>query len=268
MRARPSYANGFARYAAESKAPELWRGLVEAWCPFLGNTGPTLLQDMSGHYNHSTINGATWVQEQYGQVLNLDGNDYINIANQSTPSAFTIAALVKYPDVAADKRLFASSEAVNYGFVFWMDAGGLADGWALAVNGSGGQTIVGVDSANAVANKWQFVCATWDGNNMAVYVDGQLGDSASGQTTIHAITEYNIGWFESSNQFFTGQVAFLCFWERSISINEIGFLYSNPFVIWELDYTPYAIAPVVANDLLLLTQTNLRGNLQVLDGGL
>lgn len=55
----PSYTQGFARNAAESAYPNLWKGLAGLWLPALGPTGLTL-HDPSGYKNHGTITGATW----------------------------------------------------------------------------------------------------------------------------------------------------------------------------------------------------------------
>ncbi len=61
LRPTPTYGTGFARYAAESAYPELWRGLVGCWVPSLGATGEELL-DWSGNRNHGVLtNGPLWV---------------------------------------------------------------------------------------------------------------------------------------------------------------------------------------------------------------
>jgi hypothetical protein len=39
---KPSIETGFARNAGESRHPEQWEGLANAWCPSLGNTGAVL----------------------------------------------------------------------------------------------------------------------------------------------------------------------------------------------------------------------------------
>ena len=68
----PSYAQGFARNAAESENPGLWKGLVCKWAPSLGVTGLTL-RDQSGHHNHGTLTGmdpaVDWVGSSMGVAL-------------------------------------------------------------------------------------------------------------------------------------------------------------------------------------------------------
>ena len=60
---RPSYHQNFARYAGESKRPNLWRGLVGCWKPSLGVTGITTLRDVSGFANHGTMNGSMTIDD-------------------------------------------------------------------------------------------------------------------------------------------------------------------------------------------------------------
>ncbi len=55
----PTYAQGFARSAAESANPGLWKELVGLWLPALGPTGLTL-RDVSGHNGHTSLTGGDW----------------------------------------------------------------------------------------------------------------------------------------------------------------------------------------------------------------
>ena len=78
----PTYSQGFASKASESEAPELWRGLVGAWLPFLGPTGLTL-RDQSAFKNHGTLtnmDGSNWVTsvDKWGNsiyALDFDGSN-------------------------------------------------------------------------------------------------------------------------------------------------------------------------------------------------
>lgn len=76
----PSYKSGFARCAAESKAPGLWKDCVGLWAPSLGATGLTL-RDWSGFQNHGTLtNGPTWGVFGGRRALGFDEvNDHVLI---------------------------------------------------------------------------------------------------------------------------------------------------------------------------------------------
>ena len=85
----PSWAHGFARNAAESAAPDLWRGLVGAWVPALGPTGGTL-HDVAGSARDGTLTNmdpaTDWVVGSPGSVLDFDGsNDYVNVPIAGLP---------------------------------------------------------------------------------------------------------------------------------------------------------------------------------------
>ena len=61
--AKPSYSQGFARGAGESRFPTLWKGMRWAGIPALGSTG-TLLRDVSGRNNHAPpSNPAIWERD-------------------------------------------------------------------------------------------------------------------------------------------------------------------------------------------------------------
>lgn len=75
----PTFGTGFARNSHNAAFPNLWRGLVGAWCPSLGITGDRLY-DISGHNHHCTLtnfafSGATsnYVLTRNGYALNYDG---------------------------------------------------------------------------------------------------------------------------------------------------------------------------------------------------
>lgn len=77
-----SYANGFAPRDGRPLYPELWRGCVGAWAPYLGPTG-LILRDWSAYKNHGTLtnmDAATdWVVSQGRYALDVDGsNDYVD----------------------------------------------------------------------------------------------------------------------------------------------------------------------------------------------
>ncbi len=80
----PSYHQGFARSASESKYPYLWKALVGAWVPSLGVTGFTLF-DQSPFKNHGTLTNMEsddWIVDEAGRVLDLDGtNEFIDCGN-------------------------------------------------------------------------------------------------------------------------------------------------------------------------------------------
>lgn len=101
-RLRPSYKQGFARYAAESANPGLWKGLVGLWAPPLGPTGLTLFDHGSFKSNGVLQNmeaSGDWVIDERGYSLLMDGgasDEYITFSNPVvTGPPYTINIWVK-----------------------------------------------------------------------------------------------------------------------------------------------------------------------------
>ena len=89
-RTRPSYKTGYARNASESANPSLWKGLIRAWIPRLGNTGLKLF-DEAGQRKHATLNtNAVW---QNNGALKPNGEDAVQLpAWPSGLSEWTVIA--------------------------------------------------------------------------------------------------------------------------------------------------------------------------------
>jgi len=76
-----SFSTGFAKNSHESAFPNLWIGLVGAWCPSLGRTGDRLY-DISGHGHKASLTGfafsgstSNYVPSPNGWALDYDGTD-------------------------------------------------------------------------------------------------------------------------------------------------------------------------------------------------
>lgn len=116
----PSYASGFARGAGESAHPGLWKGLVGAWCPNLGNTG-LRLYDMSGHENHGTLSGTgvdletAWARSGYTAANPLAIDQDAN--NPSWISLDREIALTPPWSVVQWVKVMASAQNMTVGYV-------------------------------------------------------------------------------------------------------------------------------------------------------
>jgi hypothetical protein len=84
---RPSYHQGFARSSGESKYPDLWKGLVGAWCPFLGVTGSQLFDITRNGTTGEFYDNPLWTISSGGHCIDFDGtgNHHINITNPRNP---------------------------------------------------------------------------------------------------------------------------------------------------------------------------------------
>ena len=137
----PSYKRGFARCAGESQYPEMWRGLVGAWVPALGNTGKTL-RDVSGNKLHTTNIGPGYpsfalaagsVSPPFELALGFGGdNSVLQIADP-------VPAVLQVPYIS----IVATYEPAGYTATGLMgiigcayDYSGTQSGWGLGVYGA------------------------------------------------------------------------------------------------------------------------------------
>lgn len=213
-----SYRTGWARNAGESQYPELWKSLIGAWCPALGSSGLKLM-DLSGRGNDGTLTSmdpnTDWMVDQHGQQLDFDGTD--DSVELGTPESLkpttqiTIAAWVvlKATPNSSGMRVISKSN------------GGTGDNWALIllanlkarlrINGSNN------DSGGTLnMNEMNFVCASYDGKQARVYVNGIRSTEAE-TNAIPTTNPVSIGRNPSSSiRFLEGSLASVMVWDTGI----------------------------------------------------
>jgi hypothetical protein len=262
----PSYSQGFARYAAQSEAPGLWRGLVGSWCPFLGPTGLTL-RDWSGHHNHGTLTtmepAVDWVVtvDEHGNsvyALDFGTNEYVFLENEIT---FTTGTIVLHftgtvYEAGSYRMPIGKIDADNYVAIY--------NGDTLRIQDSG--NVNNDISWTPTINTWYWVFITSDTTNWKLYVDGNYLDS-DGYANSLLIDAIGSG-YTDGNYNFDGYIDEVRIYNRVLPEREMWDICNDRFAMWRLAYAPLGKAAGVANDLLLLQNTNLRGNLQDLRGGL
>lgn len=117
----PSYSSGYARYAGESIAPNLWQEVQALWVPGLGPTGDTL-HDLGRHANHGDLDAnAVWDVKRtgWGVDISLDGIAVSPVIDSST-SVFTMffQGLIK---TAANNQYLYDQQTTRM-IPIWMNA--------------------------------------------------------------------------------------------------------------------------------------------------
>ena len=94
--------------------------------------------------------------------------------------------------------------------------------------GGGGSVI----SANALNdNKWHFICITYDGTYVRMYVDN-LTVVQSSSVTLNIVSAANktcLGrqWYSPQDNYFTGSIDEVAMWSRCLTATEVKELYTN-----------------------------------------
>jgi len=233
----PNLTRAFARNAAESAYPNLWRGLIAAWAPPGAPRHATRLWDYSGNGNHGTLrNGANWVPGKHGHALNFDGTDddvigdtpgkNFPVGNQSR----TVACWIKSPGWSGDKGLLhwgkdgGTPVASNYQIVAG-DGGTIHWG-----NGYGHGILAG--TIVVADDKWHHVAGTYQNGIASIYIDGKLDVSGSHTPATLLDTAWRWGRFQNSFGAWVGQMVSCLVYVRALNDKEVNMLvkHIDPFV--------------------------------------
>ena len=252
---RPSYQQGFARNAAESANPGLWKGLVGAWVPMLGITGATI-HDIVAKNNASfqgTYDSNVWSSNE---SINLDGTsgEYFNSNNQRLlfrQDRWTIVAKIMSADTGSANHHIVSEAFAN---------GASVDGSFLRRHGSGLYAHHDTSGASSFCYKVSGVFTANEIIDLAVTVDGTYttgkiyadGVELSGVTTgstfntptqtsdgvvIGRATHTGTYTYEGE---WDGDIYRILIYDRALSSFEINHLYLDPLAPFRLN-TPIVL---------------------------
>jgi hypothetical protein len=262
---QPTYQTGFARYAAESAYPELWRGLVGMWRPSLGQSNALL--DRSGYGNDGILNGfasphtanSGWQLNSRGMGLRFDGtDDYVNcgapalVPTGNDPRTFSFWFSADVFDTGTSYNILTLYEGVGNGNGFWI----FAEDNAVSIGFSGHRIIT--PKATLSTGVWYHVAAVVpvgaiNTADVLVYIDGinqALSSEAGASQVLNSdIIEVSIGSGEGDSAVnpFDGFVDEVAIYNRELSQGEIVMICrgASPLVLRD---TIYGVAPVVVGN--------------------
>lgn len=264
---RPSYHQGFARSAGESKHPGLWKGLVGVWCPFLGVTGNRLI-DQSAYRNDGTLTdmdpATDWVIDENGYALDFDGsNDYVSMSTgliSSYPVSFV--SWVKTSDSATRGRSFLSigSSVTIHNFVQLQFSSAHEIVWSIRDVSAGTQmTTVSPDTYND--GIWHLAAGVSKASNdHELFIDGiSVNTSSTNEGMPSLLDQTSMGALNRviAGNFFPGQIGLSQIYNRALSPLEIFQLYTNPYAIFELRDDIYGFVPTVVVTALSIGDTSV-----------
>lgn len=238
----PSYGRGFARCAAESAYPNLWKGLLGLWAPYLGPTGLTLY-DWSGYGRHGTLTdmdpATDWVASPHGSVLDFDGaDDQVAVVPKFLSVAeWTIWALIR-PDggwdnseAADDYAIEIGSNAENRSLLYLND-----DGTIRHLSNKAGVVRIAATSQTSWPEEYLSIIGTSDAALVRVYVNGEVGATTAVSQGLGSITKITLGYdgIEDAGRGLLGRMVVAGLWNRSFSLSEIQKLYANPHALTTL----------------------------------
>ncbi len=257
----PTYAQGFARHAGDSACPGLWDGLVGAWVASLGPTGWTLF-DASGRHNHGTLTNmdpaTDWVIGPNGWTLDFDGvDDYVDLGRSWAFGDFSVALWFKIPNLTADHAIAGNwnGDATHDGWEIWFDDvvgkfGGLSDVVSFVIFGdASANNWLWITSSQITAPGWYHLAVTRrNGADAKMYINSEedTAHSQSANLNLTIATSPNVRFGRSlvpRNS--AGSLADALFWDRTLSAQEVAFLYGNPHALLQPQRRTLGIIPPI-----------------------
>lgn len=239
-----------AGLAVDGRAEE---GLLARW-DFNAGSGD-VLKDTVGDAD-GTIHGGRWVRVGDGYALELDGKgDYVDFGNPASLSpqdAITVAAWVhprRVPD--AGEAGVIGKAYHNWVITYY------TDGRCWWYTGQSGTNTKATVSPGA----WHHVVGTYDGQSLALYVDGRLadrkpantGDIPSGANCYMGKSDGDVQW--TKNAHFAGMLHDVSIYNRALTETEIVDQYRTTHVT----NTPDVQAFVYYANTEIVVQAGLRG---------
>src|SRR5690606_5837427 len=143
----------------------------------------TLVSDASGRGNHGESVGVpSWVPGVHGRGIRLDGSQYVVVSDSPSldvSGAVTVAVWLRVERTSGTQYLLTKSAKSNTdGYELSMAGGGQL--FFRFNEASGGATAYRVSAVSYIPptdGSWIHVAATYDGQTMRLYIDGELNNS-------------------------------------------------------------------------------------------
>lgn len=238
---RPRWGRRFARNANLSLFPSLWPGKIGQWVPALGKTG-VIVRDVARFANPGDLTNIAastrWVIGQRRYSIHTNGaGEFIDLGTSSLIKPVAGLSLCAWVNAAVldDFKLIIDSSN---------ESGALTNGYRLLFNltttkwrvligdGIGNSLIDSI--SDALIGIWTFLCATWDGETLRLYVNGIEENSIAFSAPIVYDTAPNavyIGWEGSEgsgDQSWEGDFGSVSIYNRALAFKEIRTLYEIP----------------------------------------
>jgi hypothetical protein len=182
-----------------------------------------IAEDITGHKHTATIEGAEWTRGKFGDALRFDGEDQVTIPaaeDLNLTEAFTLEAWIKPENEDEYGHLFVKEDAAEEQAAYVITKHGSKLAAHLGIPG----VIEESPSEALEIGSWQYVAATFDGERVRLYVNGELVGDASVAEVLSTNGALRIGgthlW--GSGKGFKGRIDQVRIYNRALGRAEIG----------------------------------------------
>lgn len=188
-------------------------------------TGDNIL-DISGKSNNGTlVNGPSYNGSNRGSLV-FDGvNDYVDCGNTTSLSAIggttniTVSGWVYYTAYGGGGQTYSVITVKGNPWTWLLENPSNTFRFRIT---AGGADVNIADTSTHLLNTWYNVVGTYDGSNMAIYVNGVLKNTRAqtGTLATNAVTA-KIGTFQGTDYNLTGRIANISVYNRTLTAAEI-----------------------------------------------
>jgi hypothetical protein len=220
----------------ESAHPQLWDGIVGAWCPSLGPTG-SRLHDMSGQGNWGTLtnmdNATDWVIDGGQYALDFDGsNDYVTCDKAPVlTTRFTLSLWLRPTSLSQANTYLLSATIAGFDnaySILWEYVNNTVEFYST---GSALRTNSQISVSETI---WTHIAYSYNGSTLLAYKNGVQVNSRSATVTLNANPQALLFCsFAGSTAFAQAQIDDVRIYQRPLSAAEVAMLASYRGISYE-----------------------------------
>jgi hypothetical protein len=240
------------------------QGPIAAWS-FDEGTGTTA-EDLTGDGHAATIEGAEFARGKYGDSLKFDGEDDVvkvpNSAEFALTEGFTLESWVR-PESASNEWAPIIAKEMGGGkaaeeLAWWLYEG---EGEPNVPSGGNGPTPGEEEEARAEdplpIDVWSHLALTYDGDQVRLYVDGELVDCSDVPADAPPVTEgeVQIGAATEHGDYFKGRIDEVRIYNRALSQAEVKQTMNSTFPV----AVTAAAEEVESNDAVMTGTAQVHG---------
>ena len=211
-----------------------WGVAVGIW--LLDEGKGDVAKDTSGTGNDGEIQGAQWVDGQFGKALKFDGvSNRVKVPNNNSlelSDAFTVVAWVSVEQFITNAAVVAKGTGSGFWALQVVDIAGGENGWKVRIH-DGGNNAQGQNFPNNKTDVWYHLAMVVDGrkgDGLRLYVDGKLKNPVvdnAGVGEIISTEDLYIGWEERNKPFFKGIIDDVAIFNVVLSDDDIASIAKN-----------------------------------------
>ncbi|MBO6587315.1 MAG: T9SS type A sorting domain-containing protein [Gracilimonas sp.] len=194
----------------------------------------TAVDGSGNESDYSTPIMVTPYKEMGGSSLTLNKNAYGVLTDRPSldisGTDMTVQAWIKHDGESDDDAVILKKGTTDKGYVLRFDGGGQAPGVAFAIGDIDYSKPTIFSSSSIPANQWTHVAATYDGNDLKLYINGEL-DATEAATRNIGENDFDLyigSDAAASDYFYSGHIDELSIWNKALNRADIENGYNRP----------------------------------------